>query len=203
MSFFSKTKKERAAFTEVDAEFSELLASKLEKATFAGGCFWCMEGPFEAIDGVENTIVGFAGGTVVAPTYQEVVSGKTGHREAVQVFFDPQQVSYTTLVETFWWQIDPTDPGGQFADRGSDYTTAIFYHNSEQKKAAEKQRADLEKSGRYQKPIVTEILPFTTFYPAEDYHQQFYQKRVAYYQMYKKGSGREDYIEAMQKKYGT
>lgn len=172
-------------------------SSDLEAATFAGGCFWCLEGPLEAIDGVEEVITGFAGGEEIDPTYDEVVSGLTGHREAAQVFYDPKTVSYRELLKAYFWQIEPTDEGGQFADRGFHYTTAVFYHDKEQKKEAEIYIEELLQSGRYNKQIVTEVIPFTTFYPAEDYHQDFYKKRAEYYKSYAAGSGREGYINAM------
>ncbi|HEX7018189.1 MAG TPA: peptide-methionine (S)-S-oxide reductase MsrA [Patescibacteria group bacterium] len=190
------------AFAEVTSELTELHARpELKQATFAGGCFWCMEGPFEAMAGVVAAVVGFAGGKVENPSYEQVTQGGTGHREAVQVFYDPAQVSYRQLVETYFWQIDPTDPYGQFADQGDHYRTAIFYHDEEQKKVAEEYITFLSNSGRYHQQIVVEVLPYKNFFPAEDYHQQFYLKQQEYYQQYKKGSGREEYIRDMQQKY--
>jgi len=168
---------------------------KLEKATFAGGCFWCMEEAFEGLGGVIEAISGYTGGHKENPTYKEVSSGTTGHYEAVQITFDPSKISYNDLLNFFWRQIDPTDEGGQFADRGSQYKTAIFYRNQEQKIQAEKSKVDLEKSGKFDKPIVTEIIPFSKFYPAEEYHQNYAKKEVAHYKSYKKGSGREAFIE--------
>lgn len=191
-------------FAEVTQELEQLQARpELKQATFAGGCFWCMEGPFEAMEGVAAAVVGFAGGTVEHPTYEKVVQGSTGHREAVQVWYDPSKVTYQQLVETYFWQIDPTDPYGQFADQGDHYRTAVFYHDDEQKQTAATYIQELNQSGRYQKPIVVEILRYTNFFPAEDYHQQFYQKQAEYYARYKKGSGRQEYIEAMQRKYAA
>ncbi len=175
----------------------------LKTATFAGGCFWCMEGPFESVDGVVEVVSGFSGGMIDHPSYKQVVSGGTGHRESVQIFYDPTKVTFDLLLERFWKQIDPTDSGGQFADRGDHYTTAIFYHDEEQKNTAEEQIAQLNISGLHEKPIVTQVLSFTSFYLAEDYHQDFYQKSSEYYKQYKKGSGREGYIEAMEKKFGS
>lgn len=193
------------SFDQINIDYPKLLgrvsneSGNLAVATFAGGCFWCMEGPFEAMEGVEEAVVGFTGGQVAHPTYRQVVEGETGHRESVQVFYNPKQVTYQQLLETYWLQIDPTDPEGQFADRGFIYTTAIYYHNSEQLQLAQEAITELEKSGFYKKPIVTQILRFTNFYPAEDYHQDFYQKSSDYYRQYKKGSGREDYIRQMEK----
>ncbi|MEX0896230.1 MAG: peptide-methionine (S)-S-oxide reductase MsrA [Patescibacteria group bacterium] len=189
-------------FTAVRAEYAALQAREdLAVATVAGGCFWCMEGPFEAMDGVEEVIVGYAGGSVENPKYEQVISGETGHREAVQIFFNPEQISYAEILEQYWWQIDPTDADGQFADRGAQYTTALFYHDPEQQKEAELQITNLNETGRYDAPIVTEVLPFTNFYVAEEYHQDFYQKSSEYYQNYKSGSGRAEYIEEMQRRY--
>ncbi len=168
-----------------------------EKATFAGGCFWCMEPPFEKLDGVVDVIPGYAGGHKENPTYDEVSTGTTGHYEAVQITYDSSKITYRELLDVFWTQIDPTDAYGQFVDKGSQYKTAIFYHNEEQKKIAEESRDKLEKSGRFEKPIVTEIKAYTKFYPAEDYHQDFYTKSPERYQMYKMGSGREQFKKKM------
>lgn len=167
----------------------------LEKATFAGGCFWCMEPPYKGEDGVKEVISGYTGGHKENPTYQEVTSGTTGHYEAVQITFDPQIITYHELLDIFWRQIDPTDPGGSFADRGSQYKTAIFTHDSKQKEIAQQSKRDLEESGPFDKPVVTEILEADTFYEAEDYHQNFYLKNPARYKSYKKNSGRQDFIE--------
>ena len=168
---------------------------KYEKATFAGGCFWCMEPPFENLDGVVDVVPGYTGGQIENPTYEQVSSGNTGHLEAVQITYDPSKIDYGKLVEVFWTQIDPTDEGGQFVDRGSQYKTAIFYHDDEQKKIAEESKARLDKSGRYSKPIRTEVRKYTAFYEAEDYHKDFYLKSPAHYSRYKSGSGREQYLE--------
>jgi peptide methionine sulfoxide reductase msrA/msrB len=164
-------------------------------ATFAGGCFWCMEAPFEKVDGVSEVISGFSGGPEKDPTYKQVSSGSTGHAETVQVRFDPQRVTYADLLDVYWRQIDPTDPNGQFADRGKQYRTAIFYHDEEQKRQAEASKAALEKSGRFTKPIVTPILPAGPFYPAEEYHQDFYKKDPARYEQYREGSGRGPFLK--------
>jgi len=167
----------------------------LEKATFAGGCFWCMEDAFQRIEGVIEAVSGYTGGHKENPTYEEVSSGTTGHYEAVQITFDPSKISYEDLLSLFWRQVDPTDEKGQFADRGSQYRTAIFYHNQKQKLLADKSRQELEKSGKFQKPVVTEIIPFTKFYQAEEYHQDYSQKKAIQYKLYKKGSGREKFIK--------
>lgn len=164
--------------------------SPFKIATFAGGCFWCLVAPYESIDGVEAVISGFSGGEEKNPGYLEVVSGMTGHRESVQVHYDPLKVDYKTLVEAYWKTIDPTDAGGQFADRGKHYTTAIFYQTEEEKTIAEASKQALQDSGKFDKPIVTEILPFTSFYPAEEKHQQYYLKNPTHYELYKEGSGR-------------
>jgi len=165
------------------------------RATFAGGCFWCMEPPFENLDGVLEVVSGYSGGKEENPTYQQVSAGSTGHREVVQVVYDPSKVGYQELLEVFWRQIDPTDAGGQFADRGNQYETAIYYHDDEQKALAEKSRDELARSGRFDRPIVTEILAAGPFYPAEDYHQDYYKKNSTHYKSYRKGSGREGYLE--------
>jgi len=163
-------------------------------ATFAGGCFWCMVQPFAKLPGVKEVVAGYTGGHVERPTYEQVCSGRTGHYEAVQVIYDPSKVTYEKLLDTFWSQIDPTDPSGQFADKGPQYRTAIFYHDEEQKRAAEESKAALDKSGKYDKPVVTQILPATVFYPAEEYHQDYYKKNPEHYKRYKIGSGREAFI---------
>jgi methionine-S-sulfoxide reductase len=168
---------------------------KLKKATFAGGCFWCMQPPFRMIDGVIEVVSGYAGGTKENPTYEEVSSGTTGHLESVQVTYDPDRVSYETLLDTFWGQIDPTDPEGQFADKGSQYRTAIFYHDEEQRRLAEASKARINASGKFKRPVATEIRPFTNFYPAEEYHQDYDKKNPARYHQYKVLSGRERFIE--------
>lgn len=166
-----------------------------QKATFAGGCFWCMVEPFDERPGIIKIISGYTGGTMEHPTYEQVSTHTTGHVEAVQITFNPDIMPYKKLVETFWQQIDPTDPGGQFNDRGESYQTAIFYHNEEQKQIAEQSKRDLEASGKFSKPIVTKILPAKPFYPAEEDHQDYYKKQSFHYRLYKKGSGREDFIK--------
>jgi peptide methionine sulfoxide reductase msrA/msrB len=166
----------------------------LEKATFAGGCFWCMTPPFEKIDGVNEVISGYTGGHTVNPTYDDVTSETTGHKESVEVVYDPSKVGYEKLLDVFWRQINPTDAGGQFVDRGPSYTTAIFYHNEEQKKLAEESKKKLEQSGRFDKPIVTPILPAGAFYRAEDYHQDYWKKNPVRYKFYRYNSGRDQYL---------
>ncbi len=172
----------------------EKKGGKLAKATFAGGCFWCMEAPFEKIEGVVSVTSGYTGGKETAPSYQEVSSGRTGHVEAVEVKFDPTLVSYGYLLEVFWRQIDPTDDGGQFADRGMQYRTAIFAHNPEQHALAEASKRDLAKSGMFKAPIVTEIRWAGPFYAAEAYHQDYYKKNPSNYKRYRAGSGRESFL---------
>jgi peptide methionine sulfoxide reductase msrA/msrB len=174
---------------------SDTHAGKLEKATFAGGCFWCMEPPFEKIEGVKEVISGYTGGQKPNPTYEEVSAGGTGHAEAIQVLYDPSKVHYADLLEVFWRQIDPTDSGGQFVDRGKQYRSAIFYHNEEQKHLAEKSWDEIQKSGRYNKPIITEILPASEFYRAEEYHQDYYKKNPIRYKFYRFNSGRDQYLK--------
>jgi peptide methionine sulfoxide reductase msrA/msrB len=165
------------------------------RATFAGGCFWCSECTFEGIEGVAEVISGYTGGNVENPTYQQVCSGMTGHYEAVQVYYDSEDVTFKELLDVYWRHINPTDPNGQFVDRGSQYRTAIFYHNEEQKKIAEESKKELDESGKFDKPIVTEILPLTKFYPAEEYHQDYYKKQPERFNAYKTHSGREQYIQ--------
>lgn len=166
-----------------------------ELATFAGGCFWCMVKPFEEQLGIKKVVSGYTGGSISNPTYEEVCSERTGHYEAVQITFDPSIFPYEKLLKTFWHQIDPTDPGGQFYDRGKSYETAIFYHNKKQKSIAEYSKQELGKSGKFQKPIVTAILPAVEFYEAEDYHQDYYKKNPTRYNAYHKGSGRDAFIK--------
>ncbi len=168
---------------------------KYNVATVAGGCFWCMEPPFEKLDGVVSVVSGYSGGTEVNPTYEQVASGRTSHTESVEILFDPEKIKYEKILEVFWMNIDPTQADGQFADRGKQYRTAIFYHNEEQKQQAEASKKKLEDSGKFSSPIVTTIEPFTAFYNAEDYHQDYYKKNSMHYKMYRKGSGREGYLE--------
>ncbi len=146
----------------------------VQKATFAGGCFWCMEKPFEQLEGVRAVVSGYSGGTTENPNYNNYMNG--GHIEVVEIVFDPEKISYQELLDVYWRQVDPTDPGGQFVDRGHAYTTAIFFHNDEQQRLAEASREMLSESGVFDKPIVTPILPAAVFYPAEEYHQDYYKK---------------------------
>ncbi|NMB41441.1 MAG: peptide-methionine (R)-S-oxide reductase MsrB [Firmicutes bacterium] len=169
--------------------------SNYETATFAGGCFWCMVHPFDKIPGVKKVVSGYTGGYTENPVYEEVSSGKTGHREAVQITFDPQVVSYEELLKVYWRQIDPTDPGGQFFDRGEPYQTAVFYHSADQKEKAETSKKELAENANFARPIVTEILPAKPFFAAEEYHQDYYKKKSQHYSLYRKGSGREDFIK--------
>ena len=169
--------------------------SKYAVATFAGGCFWCSEGDFEKTDGVVEVISGYTGGETKNPSYKEVSGGKTGHREAVQIFYNPSEVTYEQLLEVFWRHADPTDAGGQFGDRGEQYTTAIYYHDDEQKKAAEKSKKLLQNSQKFNKEIVTPIIKFKEFFVAEDYHQNYYKKNSKSYKFYRGRSGRDDYIK--------
>ncbi|CEN97451.1 peptide methionine sulfoxide reductase MsrA/MsrB [[Clostridium] sordellii] len=164
-------------------------------ATFAGGCFWCMFKPFSNYDGVEKIIAGYTGGIAENPTYEEVCSESTGHLEAIQIVYDDTLVRYEDLLDIFWKQIDPTDEGGQFNDRGNRYKTAIFYHDENQKKLAIESKEALEKSNLFEDPIMTEILPAEKFYIAEEYHQDYYKKEPIHYELYFRGSGRYDFIK--------
>jgi peptide-methionine (S)-S-oxide reductase len=160
-------------------------------ATFAGGCFWCMEPPYDKLDGVSATISGYIGGSTADPTYQEVSAGGTGHAEAVQVTYDPAKVSYEELLEVFWRNVDPLDAGGQFCDRGDQYRTGIFVHDDEQRRLAAASKQALEESGRFEQPIVTGIETAGAFYPAEDYHQDYYEKNPLRYNFYRWNCGRD------------
>ena len=170
---------------------------KRARATFAGGCFWCMEEPFDKIPGVVSTTSGYAGGKVARPTYDQVAAGKTGHAEVVQVGFDPRKVAYERLLEVFWRNIDPFDGGGQFCDRGSQYRSAIFYEGDEQKQAALASLERLGGSGRLPAPIVTEIHPLEAFHPAEEYHQDYYLRNVRQYWSYRSGCGRDQRLRVL------
>ncbi|KAF9404761.1 hypothetical protein HW555_014182 [Spodoptera exigua] len=165
-----------------------------ENAIFAGGCFWCMVKPFDSQPGIISVVSGYTGGHVANPTYEQVTTGLTGHTEAVEITFDPVVIPYKKLVETYWKQTDPTDALGQFADRGDSYRPVIFYSNEAQKEIAEQSKAELQASGRFTRPIVTQIEPAQTFYPAEDYHQDYYKKHNVHYNLYREGSGRAGFI---------
>jgi peptide-methionine (S)-S-oxide reductase len=170
---------------------------RLETATFAGGCFWCMEEAADKVDGVISTTSGYTGGHAVNPTYKEVSAGGTGHTESVEIVYDPGKVTYTTLLETFWRNIDPTTPNRQFCDQGTQYRSAIFYHGENQKRLAEESKQKLEKSKPFKGSIVTEIVPASTFYPAEEYHQNFYQKNPIRYKFYKYNCGRAQRLQEL------
>ncbi len=166
-------------------------------ATFAGGCFWCMEPPFDALDGVLSTTSGYTGGHQKDPTYRQVSSGKTGHTEAVQIVFDPKRVNFETLLAVFWRNIDPTTPDRQFCDRGSQYRAEIFYHGDEQRHMAEASKAALAEDKPFPEPIVTRITPVATFYAAEDYHQDYYEKNPIRYRYYRYGCGRDKRLKML------
>ncbi len=168
----------------------------MEKAIFAGGCFWCMVKPFHEQPGIESVTSGYTGGYTENPTYEEVCSGTTGHIEAVEITFNPDVFSYEKLLAVFWMQIDPTDAGGQFYDRGRSYMPAIFYTSGKQKELAEQSKKELAESGRFKKPIAVPILPAEPFYPAETYHQDYYKKNPAHYNAYQTGSGRAAFIQS-------
>ena len=176
-------------------ESVKIMNNNYEKAYFAGGCFWCMEPPFEAMDGVIEATSGYMGGSVKNPTYEEVTTGETGHAEVVEILFDPEVVTYEELLEVFWRNIDPTALNYQFADVGSQYRTEIFTVGEEQKSLAEKSKVELDESGKFNKPIVTAISPAPEFYIAEDYHQDFYKKQSMRYKMYAQASGRKGFLE--------
>lgn len=178
------------------------LTEQYEVATFAGGCFWCMVKPFDEQPGIIKVVSGYTGGHKENPTYKEVCSETTGHYEAVQITFNPEVFPYEKLLELYWPQIDPTDAGGQFADRGDSYRTAIFYHNEHQKALAEESKQKLEASGRFSEPIATQILPAKPFYEAEEYHQGYYKKNKFRYAMYRRGSGRDRFIKENWKDFG-
>jgi methionine-S-sulfoxide reductase len=170
------------------------METSLEKATFAGGCFWCMVKPFDQMPGIQKVVSGYTGGTKENPTYEEVCSGLTGHVEAVQILFDPEKISYEQLLDIYWMQVDPTDAGGQFYDRGESYRPVIFYHTEQQREQAERSKRKLAQSGKFAKPIAVAIEPAQPFFAAEEYHQDFYRKNPEHYQAYQAGSGRADFI---------
>jgi peptide-methionine (S)-S-oxide reductase len=169
----------------------------LATATFAGGCFWCMEHPFDQLAGVVSVTSGYTGGRTVNPTYEQVSSGATGHAESVQVIYDPARIAYETLLRVFWRNVDPLTPNAQFCDHGSQYRSAIFYHSEEQRRAAEASRRELEESGRFTQPIVTEIVAASAFYPAEEYHQHYYAKNPIRYKFYRWNCGRDQRLKAL------
>jgi peptide methionine sulfoxide reductase msrA/msrB len=169
-------------------------SGETKTATFAGGCFWCVESDFEKVDGVIEAVSGYTGGRVENPTYEQVSSGDTGHLEAVQVVYDPSKIGYEELLDVFWRHVDPTDPGGQFVDRGDPYRTAVFYHDEDQKRLAEASKKALDASGRFEKPVVTPILKAGPFYRAEDYHQDYYKDHAIRYKLYRWNSGRDQFL---------
>jgi peptide-methionine (S)-S-oxide reductase len=172
-------------------------AAKTATATFAGGCFWCMEPPFDKLDGVLSTTSGYTGGSKQNPTYEEVSDGDTGHAEAIEVVYDPSRIGYDKLLDVFWHNIDPLTPNAQFCDHGNQYRSAIFYHDAEQKRLAEKSKQDLEASGRFKQPIVTEIVAAGRFWPAEEYHQDYYEKNPVRYHYYRYRCGRDQRLEEL------
>ena len=165
--------------------------------TFAGGCFWCMEGPFDKLEGVISTTSGYTGGHTENPTYKQTSTGKTGHTEAVQIVYDPEQVSYEKLLDVFWHNIDPTTPDQQFCDRGSQYRSEIFYHDDEQKQQAEASKTALNKNKPFSEPVVTQVSKASIFYAAEDYHQDYYKKNPIRYRYYRHGCGRDKRLEQL------
>ncbi len=186
----------------INASAAMTTASPYQTAIFAGGCFWCMEKPFDVIPGVIDTTSGYTGGALANPTYRQVSAGRTGHAESVQVTYDPQQVKYETLLQVFWHNVDPLDAQGQFCDRGNQYRSAIFYADAQQKALAEQAKADLAKTdlaktGQLGQPIVTEITNATTFYPAEGYHQNYYQTNALKYKFYRFSCGRDQRLEQL------
>lgn len=172
-----------------------LSAAKLEKATFAGGCFWCMEPPFEKLPGVKSVTSGYTGGVVVNPTYEQVSAGGTGHKESVEIVYDPAKITYAKLLDVYWHNVDPTNNYGQFCDNGDQYKTAIFYHDESQRKAAEESKAAIEKTKNIR--IYTQIVPAKPFFRAEDYHQDYYKKNPVRYKFYRFNCGRDARLEEL------
>lgn len=172
-------------------------ASPSAKAYFAGGCFWCMEEAFEKVEGVVTVVSGYMGGTVANPTYEEVSAGRTGHAESVEVIYDPTKVTYQKLLDAFWHNVDPLTPNAQFCDHGSQYRSAVFYSTEEEKRQAEESKAAIEQTKKFPAAIVTQLAPASTFYPAEDYHQDYYKKNPFRYKYYKYGCGRANRLEAL------
>ena len=186
-----------AAIVDDRTKLAQASAGKTEKAIFAGGCFWCMEAPFEKLPGVISVVSGYTGGAKKNPTYEEVSSGGTGHAEAIEITFDPDTISYEKLLNVFWMNIDPTVADRQFVDVGYQYRAAVFYLDDAQKRLAEVSREKLQKSGRFTQPIVTEIRQASVFYPAEEYHQDYYKKNPIRYKYYRNGSGRDQFLESV------
>jgi methionine-S-sulfoxide reductase len=182
------------ASSDSDAPAKIVVPAHSAAAVFSGGCFWCIQPPFDEAKGVIITYVGYCGGNTQNPTYEEVSSGETGHRESIEVFYDPSKISYRRLLDIYWHNINPTQADGQFYDIGSQYTTAIYYSNEEEKREATESREALEKSGKFSAPIATQILPLGKFWPAEEHHQEFSHKSPEHYEEYHSGSGREGYF---------
>ncbi len=180
-----------------NTESQDQTSKKLETAIFAGGCFWCMEPPFDKLAGVVSTVSGYTGGHVEDPSYKQVSAGGTGHFEAVEVTYDPAKIDYATLLNVFWHNVDPLTDDGQFCDKGDSYRTAIFYRNAEQRKLAEESKRALNVSGIFKQPVVTELLPTQTFYPAEDYHQNYYQENPLRYKYYRFACGRDNRLNEL------
>lgn len=172
---------------------ADVCSENVRIAVFAGGCFWCMQPPFDQAEGVLDTEVGYTGGTVPHPTYEQVSRGDTGHVEAIRITYDPERISYTELLDIFWRNIDPTQADGQFADRGSQYQTAVFFSSKEEQQLAEKSKQAIQ--AHFDRPVVVRIRPLAAFYAAEDWHQSYYRKQPSHYQRYKRGSGRQGFIE--------
>ncbi len=186
-----------AAFTLAAAQTAGAPPPQLATATFAGGCFWCMESPFDKLEGVVSVTVGYTGGTKANPTYGQVSAGSTGHAESVELKYEPGKIGYAKLLEVFWHNIDPVTANAQFCDHGAQYRSAIFYHDEEQKRLAEVSKAELAKSCRFKQPIVTEIVPAATFWSAEDYHQHYYLKNPLRYKFYRTACGRDRRLEEL------
>ena len=191
-----------AALAASPAHSQQKPAAGLETAVFAGGCFWCMEPPYDELPGVVSTTSGYIGGQKKNPTYEEVSSGNTGHTEAVQVVYDPKKVTYAKLLEVFWRNIDPTTPNAQFCDHGSQYRSGIFYLNEDQRRLADASREQIERTKKFREPVVTEITRATIFYPAEDYHQDYYKKNPLRYKFYRANCGRDTRLEQLWGKSG-
>lgn len=179
---------------------SNLWAEDYHKATFAGGCFWCLQPFYDRLEGVISTTVGYTGGQEVNPTYQQVSTGQTGHAEAIEIIYDSKRVSYEKLLSMYWRNIDPTATNASFYDQGPQYRSVIFYHDETQRQMAQQSKEELEKSGRFRQPIVTQIELAQVFYPAEEYHQQYYRKKPAAYQQYHRASGREEFFKKIWEK---
>ncbi len=195
LRFVPASSLEKEGYGQYARLFSDLKPEKTAIATFAGGCFWCMEGPFEKLPGVISAVSGYSGGHVKNPTYEAVTAKETGHIEAVQITYDPKKISYEKLLDAFWMSMDPTDAEGQFGDRGASYAPAIFTHNAAQRSSAIKSKKALAESKRFEKPIAVPIRDYKNFYPAEEYHQDYYKKHPIRYKLYRRGSGRAGFIK--------